>query len=138
MIDRKQLLGTWRLKSWLFVDADGNENYPFGEDAQGYLLYLESGVMSAHLSTAKRTHFTTANLFAITAEEALSSYDTYQSYCGQFEITPNAVLHHVELSTYPNWVGTTQTRFCKIEGDYLYISNQFDDREARLIWEKVR
>jgi Lipocalin-like domain len=36
----------------------------------------------------------------------------------------DTVLHHVELSLFPNWVGVTQERLVKISGDQLTLSTR--------------
>jgi Lipocalin-like domain len=52
------------------------------------------------------------------------------------------VLHHVELSLYPNWVGATQERLVKINGDRLALRTrllllQGREQTAHLLWERA-
>jgi Lipocalin-like domain len=52
------------------------------------------------------------------------------------------VLHHVELSLFPNWVGVTQERLVKLSGDRLTLSTrplllQGRQQTAQLLWERV-
>jgi hypothetical protein len=39
------LIGTWRLVSWEFRDAEGHVSYPMDRDASGYLTYTPDGYM---------------------------------------------------------------------------------------------
>jgi Lipocalin-like domain len=51
-------------------------------------------------------------------------------------------MHYVELSLFPNWVGTTQERFLDLEGSTLTLSTDpvlyaGQQRRAYLVWERV-
>jgi lipocalin-like protein len=53
------------------------------------------------------------------------------------------VIHHVELSLFPNWVGTDQQRFVELSQDTLILSASpllFAGKQQvpRLVWERVR
>jgi len=66
----------------------------------------------------------------------------YVSYCGRYELHGETVLHHVELSLFPNWVGVTEERLVKITGDRLALSTrrllvQGTQQTAHLLWERV-
>jgi hypothetical protein len=43
---RTAILGTWRLVHSLECEPSGEKHYPFGEDAIGYIMYTDSGVMA--------------------------------------------------------------------------------------------
>jgi hypothetical protein len=53
------------------------------------------------------------------------------------------VIHHIEVCSYPNWIGNAQERFVKREGDLLVLSTtkpvtiQGVARSAELVWERV-
>jgi hypothetical protein len=52
------------------------------------------------------------------------------------------VIHHIEVCSYPNWIGNAQVRFAKREGDLLVFSTkpmtfQGVTRSAELVWERV-
>jgi hypothetical protein len=51
------------------------------------------------------------------------------------------LLHKVDLSLNPNWVGTTQRRHAALRGGRLVISARMEDgtaeaRTAELIWQR--
>src|SRR3712207_5479695 len=63
-------------------------------------------------------------------------------YCGRYEFRGETVIHHVELSLFPNWVGVEQERLVELRGDLMTLSTRpmlFGgmQRSAHLIWERV-
>jgi hypothetical protein len=69
--------------------------------------------------------------------------ESYVSYCGRYEVRGESVFHHVEMSLFPNWVGTQQERYFQFAGDRLILStppftNATGDIEtARITWQKI-
>ena len=51
---RKAILGTWRLVHSVEVGPGGVKRYPIGEDAIGYIIYTESGVMAVQITRRVR------------------------------------------------------------------------------------
>ena len=75
--------------------------------------------------------------------EIVAAYGTYISYCGKYEVTEDRVIHHVEVSFYPNWIGKDQVRFYKFEGDRLILSTPpmilgGKQQSGYLIWERMK
>lgn len=139
MVD-KRFVGTWRLVSW--ENRRGEVSHPFGRDAIGYIMYGAEGYMSVAISTATRPRFTSSDPFGGTEEERARAEQTYVSYCGRYEVRGNAVLHHIEASLFPNWVGGTQVRFFAFEGDRLTLNTAPTvpggaELRGSLIWERV-
>ena len=67
----------------------------------------------------------------------------YWPISGRYEFDGNKMLHHVEASLYPNWVGRTQFRLAAIDNDILTLSARLEDskseaRTAELIWQRLR
>ena len=60
MEDVAQLIvGAWRLVHSVITDADGKKEYPFGEDAIGYIYYSDTGIMAVQISRKSRAEDTT-------------------------------------------------------------------------------
>ena len=137
------LVGTWRLMSWENRDvADGRVDYPLGEDAMGYIMYGQDGFMSVAIARPDRPTFSAGDLLGGSAGERARAAETYVSYCGTYEFRGETVVHFVELSLFPNWVGAEQERLIEVSGDRLILSTRpillgGVQRTAHLIWEAV-
>jgi Lipocalin-like domain len=143
-MNEQAFVGTWRLRSHESRMGDGRVRYPFGRDAQGYLTYTAEGYMSVAIMGTHRPRFLAANDFTEgTSEEQLAAGKQYLSYAGTYELREDGIiLHHVEISLFPNWVGGVQERFYTLEGDRLTLSTrplqirgQF--RTSHLVWERA-
>ena len=137
------LIGTWRLISWETRSVDGQKiSYPLGKDAAGYIMYNEDGYMFVAISRPNRQKFTVGDLLGGSAEEKAQAVDNYVSYCGRYEFHGDTVIHHVDLSLFPNWVGVEQVRLVELRGDRLMLSTRpillgGMQQTAHLIWERV-
>ena len=117
-----QFVGAWRLLSLEARSSMGDVSYPYGEDAAGYLLYASEGYMSVSIMQAGRASFASPDAQKAPAEEKAAAFDTYSSYSGRYEVRGQKVIHHVEISSFPNWTGKEQERFFAFSGDRLTLS----------------
>ena len=137
------LIGTWRLISWENRSVvDGQVSYPLGKDAVGYIMYNQDGYMFVAIMGPNRLKFAAEDLLSGTTEEEAQAEETYVSYCGRYDFQGDTVVHHVELSLFPNWVGGDQERLVELEGNRLTLSTRAlllrgKQQTAHLIWERV-
>jgi Lipocalin-like domain len=136
------LVGAWRLVSWENRAVDGQITYPMGADARGYLLYTADGRFSVMISRAGRAGFTGGDLLGGTSEEKARALEGFVAYGGRYTFHGDRVVHHVELSLFPNWVGTEQERWVELAGDRLTLSATplllaGKQQVPRLVWERV-
>ncbi len=136
------LVGTWRLVSWENRSVgDGEVSHPLGKDAVDYIMYGRDGYMSVAIMRPDRVRFATGDLLGGTAEERARAAETYVSYCGTYELRGETVVHFVELSLFPNWVGSEQVRFATVAGDELTITTRplriGGETVNRLVWERA-
>jgi hypothetical protein len=136
------LIGTWRLRSWENRSLDGRISYPLGKDAAGYIMYNEDGYMFVAIMRPDRVKFAAGDLLSAGIEERAHAAETYVSYCGQYEYQGESVLHHVELSLFPNWAGVDQERLVEVTGNRLTLSTrpillEGIQQTAHLIWERA-
>ncbi len=137
------LIGTWSLVSWENRSIDGHKiSYPLGRDAVGYIMYNQDGYMSVAIMGPTRAKFAAGDLLGGSVEEKAQAAETYVSYCGRYEFRGDTVIHHVELSSFPNWVGVDQERLVELEGNRLTLSTRpillgGMNQTAHLIWEHV-
>lgn len=139
---RGALVGAWRLLSWENRAADGQITYPMGADALGYLLYTADGRFSVTISRRGRAGFAAGDLLSGTTEEQARAVEGYVAYAGRYSFHGDRVIHHVELSLFPNWVGTDQERWVELSEDRLTLSASpllLAGRQQipRLVWERV-
>ena len=121
---RERLIGAWKLVSYVEMPVDGSAPfYPFGETPQGIIMYTPDGYMSAQLCNSDRTPFASGDWFKGSPEEYEAEASSYIAYTGPFHVDEEqqALTHSMFISLFPNWVGQTQPRVVKIEGDYLYL-----------------
>lgn len=136
---REVLYGSWRLVSFELRAPSGELSYPFGRDAVGYVFYNAQGYMSAAFMGANRAQPKSTDL-ADTAKGV--NFDAFNAYCGRFEVRGDRVIHHVEVSSLPQWSGHDQERIFKVDGDRLILETPpltiaAQAPTAYLIWERV-
>jgi Lipocalin-like domain len=141
-LDANPFVGTWRLLSWESRNADGEVSYPFGQDAVGYITYTADGYMSAILTSAHRAPFAAGDILKATVEEQAAAAATCIAYSGRYEVLEGKVVHHVEVSLFPNWVGRPQERYYQFFGDRLSLSTppllqRGSARRNYLLWERA-
>jgi hypothetical protein len=137
------LIGTWRLLSWGNRSLDdGQVSYPLGEDATGYTMYNEDGYMFVAIMAPHRLRFAADDLLSATKEEEAQAEETYVSYCRRYDFDGDTVVHHVEMSLFPNWIGGDQERLVELRKERLTLSTRplllrGIQQSAHLIWERL-
>jgi lipocalin-like protein len=143
---KEQLSGTWKLVSWKIVKANGELADPYmGPNLSGWLMYHPSGHMCGALMRPERAKFASNNAVGGTPEEIKAAFEGYLGYCGSYEVNQQErfVIHRVQLSWFPNWLGTEQKRFFELAGDRLTITappltGLGEVTTHRLIWERLK
>jgi hypothetical protein len=105
--------------------------------------------MSVQIMKASSSTFGSADLFGGSIEEWAEAAASYLAYAGRYEVHADmvlqvlryTVLHYVEVSLFPNWVGTTQERFLQISGNRLALGTApmlvaGKEQASHLIWER--
>ena len=136
------IVGAWKLVAWENRAADGRVTHPFGRDAVGYLLYTPEGHMCATLMRVGRPRFAAGDLLAGEPAEQLAAVRGYLSYAGRYTFLGDTILHHVEVSLFPNWIGTDQERLVDQSGDRLTLSTRplrisGELQTGHLVWERA-
>lgn len=138
---KDQIIGIWKLVSAEFRSSDGEVSYPLGRDAVGMLMYDTNGNMSAQLTNPNIPTFVSNNQLKGSPSEIKAAYEGCVSYFGTYEINEDEgfIVHHVEGSLFPNWVGTDQKRFYEFIKDKLILRTQpTKDKELTgfLTWKR--
>jgi len=138
-IEKSQILGRWRIVEWVQRYDDGREKHPFGRDPQGFIQY-DTDRMFCFVCSAGRVPLG-GTQWSVPEGDKARAYETCFAYSGTYEIAGDEVLHKVDLSLNPNWVGTTQRRRVVLRGGRLVISARMEPdtpeaRTAELIWQR--
>ena len=139
---QKQLIGTWRLVSFEDrkdeKDPNSEWTYPYGKNPKGYIVYDETGHVTVQIMrTPPPAKFASGDDKKPTSEEAKAAYEGYVAYFGRYTIdeASHSVIHHVEGSLGPSYIGTDQKRPFELSGDRLIIGDQ---KTWRRVLERVR
>ena len=137
MTDR--LVGNWTLVSYVTESPDGSRGKPYG-DAVGRLSYDAHGNMSGQVMRPGRLEVTPGDW---QSQQVRSAYAGYIAYFGTYEVSAvgDTVLHHVQGALNPGWVGGTQVRRMRFDGDLLILSTKVQKAGAMvdhvLTWKRV-
>jgi len=142
---KERFSGTWKLLSWKIEQANGELiDPPLGPDPIGWIMYQPGGHMSVAFMRSDRPRFASNNLMEATLEEVETAFEGYISYCGSYEVNEQErfVIHRLQLSWFPNLVGTEQKRFFEFAGDRLTLTTPpltvFGEAQVhRLIWQRL-
>lgn len=110
------LVGTWRLRAWVSEGEDGVA-HPMGEHPEGLLVYTADGSMITTIGRAGRPPIDGGDPLTGPIEQRLDAMTTFIAYSGTFRVEGHDVLHHVTMSLFPNWTGTTQRRHVALSPD---------------------
>ena len=137
-------IGAWKLVTFEFRTADGTVIYPFGAEAQGTIIYTESGRYSAQLMRKGRPKLKSGDQMKGAVDEVQASFRGCISYFGKYEVDheKSMIVHHVEGSLFPNMEGTEQKRYFEFSKNYLQLKTpptRLDGEKAIgiLQWERV-
>lgn len=144
------LTGNWRLLRWEIGYGDGRKpSYPYGEAATGLLLYTTDGWMSACVVRAGRRPLSSDSVRSAPEAERLAAFESYFHYAGRYHVRSGEggrqqVVHAVEQSLNPNFVGTPQVRNMDFDEEGRLTLSASDTvpgsdvaRHHRLVWERL-
>lgn len=121
-----RLIGAWELLSYVVhsEQSPATSLYPLGEHAKGIIMYTPDGYMSAQLQNPGQDNFSSAQSpIDGTERELAESGRRYIAYSGPYYLEgEDVVLHHFSVSSFPNWLGQTQRRKVRLDGDELVIT----------------
>jgi hypothetical protein len=137
------LVGGWTLRSWVSLGDDGSTDRPMGEDPFGLLTYSADGTMLGVMGRAGRPRFRSDDVTGGTDAERAAAFATCIAYGGSYAVEGDTVVHRVEVSLFPNWIGTEQRRRWVLSdnGRTLTLSSPplvlgGQTRIQRLTWER--
>jgi Lipocalin-like domain len=143
---KDKFIGTWKLVSWKIEQADGEvTDSPLGSNPLGWIMYQPGGRVCVALMRPDRPKFASNNLVEATPEEIKAGFEGYMGYCGSYEVNERErfIIHHLELSWFPNWVETDQKRYFEFTGNRLTLKTPpvtflGAAQVHRVVWERLQ
>lgn len=139
-----RFIGSWALVSSVFKGEDGAIHHPLGEQVLGRLNYEVNGTMATQLYSAMRPRFASEDLAQGNDREIRSAFVNMLCYFGRYRIDEDkqCVIHQVEGSSFPNWLGSQQIRFYSFIDDKLTLRTvplQLGNsvQIGELVWQRV-
>jgi hypothetical protein len=140
-----QVLGTWKLVSIEDTMPDGKVQpaAQFGSRPQGFIMYEPDGHMCATIANGDRPAWKDPS--KPTDAEKIAYYDTFIAYCGTFKLdsATSTLTHYPSVAWAPSYVGSTQPRPFRIEGNRLIITvtrgiSDASIKKRVLVWERAQ
>jgi hypothetical protein len=142
------LLGTWHLLRWAISYADGRaDSFPFGEQANGLILYAPDGWMNACIARGGRAPLSSESVRSAPEAERLAAFESFFQYAGRYALRMSGdqqqVVHTVTHALNPNFVGTEQVRNVAFSANGELTLSASDRvpgsdvaRHHRLVWSR--
>lgn len=140
-ITNEKFVGSWELVEWIAEFKDESIIFPFGEDARGQIHYYNNGNMSVQIMRNNRSRFFSDDPLQAQPDEMAAAYNGFIAYCGKYEVnlSSNQVVHKIEISSFPNWVGQNQIRYYEFDESKLILSTDFIGLSRhKLTWKKTK
>jgi hypothetical protein len=141
---RQALVGSWRLERWeIAYPATGRTSTPFGDDAEGLIVYAQDGFMSVVLRRRVRL-VERARDAALSDQEKAACFSSYMHYAGGWRIDGSEVVHEIGHALHPDLLGTQQRRHVTLDRDVLILTGdeRYDAagnvRSHRVTWRRAR
>ena len=135
----EEFLGSWSLVSCEQVLSTGEVLKPFGDAPLGSIQYQADGHMSAQVSAQNRPTLSSDDLLEASVEEASDAFKSYLGNWGSYTVFAEGcvVVHRLEGSSFPNWVGTEQIRHFRFdESNRLILEAHLCAGHFTLTWRK--
>jgi hypothetical protein len=144
------LIGTWRLISAIAIRSDGSvDTAVYGANPTGHLIYTPEGHMMVMFAKQNRPSFSQAvqspfsdEMNAVPLEDLSLAFKTFNAYAGTYTVQGDRVIHHLEIASIPNRVGTDLIRTFMINENQLTlktpsISNSGIEQTFELVWQRI-
>lgn len=143
-VKKEDIVGTWKLVSFEERSEDGAVSRPSGAAPVGFLVYTEDGHVSVQNQTSDGSlRVTVVPAFGGNAHIKEGALEALGAYSGRYEIKSGGkIVHHIDVSLYPAWVGLRQERTITVEGNRLtLISPRLIEGDkvvrAHMTWERA-
>jgi hypothetical protein len=138
---KEDIVGVYRQTGEEAVSADGTVTA--GEAKNSQIMYSADGYMSVLSGPAVRKPFaereSRVDLNGASPEQRAEVSKDIVCYAGRYELTDDAVIHHVEMALNPNLIGQAVVRRTHLAGRDLTLSSVPDanGNYRRILWRRV-
>jgi len=113
--DNPKIIGIWKLVSFQAeIQATGQKEPVMGQNPTGYVIFTAEGRAFFILTGEGRKS-------AKTVQDRADLLNSLISYTGMYRIEGDKWITKVDVAWSPDFVGTEQTRFFKVDGDRLQV-----------------
>lgn len=141
----ERFTGTWTLLACEGRWSDGRVTHPYGENPGGVLMYDGRGSFAGQIMAQGRPPFGTGNLLKGTDDEVRAAFEGYVAYYGAYAVDNDEglMVHDVEGSFFPNWIGDRQIRRFEFMDDgrlqlsTMPIQGSRAELTVVLMWERA-
>ena len=133
------ILGRWDIVEWVQRYDDGRQVYPMGRALEGFIHY-DHDYMFVVIARVGRPPIV-ASQWTASDEAKAEAYGGYFTYAGGYAIDGDEIVHRVQFSLFPNWVGSEQRRRVALKDGALHLTARMEEstteaRTAELIWRR--
>ena len=112
--DASQIQGVWKLVSYENeIQATGQKESVMGQNPTGYAIFTPERAMFVLTAEGRKP--------ATTVLERADLLNSLVAYTGMYRIEGDQWITRVDAAWNPEWVGTEQRRFFKVDGDRLQV-----------------
>ncbi|MBN9475821.1 MAG: hypothetical protein ABS43_04575 [Bordetella sp. SCN 67-23] len=105
------LLGTWYLREAYAVGPQGQRLFDvYGPRPSGIIQYGADGRMMALITHDGRQRISGLDRQDASERESAVAYKSSIGYAGSYSFDGDWIVHRIDVSTYPNWVGARLRR----------------------------
>ena len=137
------LLGTWYLREAFAVDTQGQRLFDvYGPRPSGIIHYGADGRMMALITHDGRQRLSGLDRQDATEHESAVAYKAGIGYAGSYNLDGNWITHHVDVSTYPNWIGARLRREVRLLDDAVELLTAAQPQNGvetviKLVWQRA-
>jgi len=115
------IIGVWKLVDARTIAVEtGVTRSAYGDTATGFIHYSDTGRMMALITHGGRENLD-GDRQSCPDDQKARAFTTSISYAGTYSIKGDRVIHHVEASSYQNWVGTDLIRIFRTDGNKVTL-----------------
>lgn len=138
-MNRSALLGSWTLVSFIRRIDGEFRTHMLGENPGGMISYQPDGHMSAILMRKDRPWQPGTRFLDASSEIRAEAASTFSAYGGRYTETEDKVVHHVELSLWPEHIGEDLLRHISwLDGDLVLTTASVPTPSGRALDDQLR